>query len=60
MKKAKFEIYKDRVGEWRWRLKAKNGENIAPSSQGHPSKRLAIKGVESVIESAKNADIVYV
>jgi uncharacterized protein YegP (UPF0339 family) len=26
---AKFEVYKDGKGEWRWRLEASNGQTIA-------------------------------
>jgi uncharacterized protein YegP (UPF0339 family) len=33
----KFELYKDKKGEFRWRLKAKNGEIIAVSSEGYVS-----------------------
>jgi uncharacterized protein YegP (UPF0339 family) len=25
----KYELYKDKIGEWRWRLKAANGEILA-------------------------------
>lgn len=35
MAEPKFEIYRDTVGKWRWRLKAPNGEIIASSSQGY-------------------------
>ena len=34
----KFEIYKDRAGEWRWRLKSANGRNIADSGEGYSTK----------------------
>lgn len=35
----KFEIYKDVKGEWRWRLKARNGKIIAVSGEGYKRKR---------------------
>lgn len=54
---AKFEIYKDKVGEFRFRLKAPNGEIIAVS-EGYTTKQNTMKGVESVKEHAKNADII--
>ncbi|WP_077474658.1 MULTISPECIES: YegP family protein [Rodentibacter] len=31
----KFEIYVDSCGEWRWRLKARNGQTIAISGEGY-------------------------
>lgn len=33
----KPEVYKDRAGRWRWRLKSKNGRVIADSGQGYAS-----------------------
>lgn len=44
---GKFEIYKDAGGDFRWRLKAGNGENVL-ASQGYSSKDAAVKGAESV------------
>ncbi|MES2459913.1 MAG: DUF1508 domain-containing protein, partial [Armatimonadota bacterium] len=35
---AKFQIYKDGKGEFRWRMKAGNGEVIADSNEGYKSK----------------------
>lgn len=48
----KFEVYKDKKGEYRFRLKARNGEIIAVS-EGYASKDGCMKGIESV---RKNAD----
>ena len=50
---GKFEIYKDNAGEFRFRLKARNGENIL-SSQGYSAKDSCINGVESVKRNATN------
>jgi len=44
---GKFEIYKDKAGEFRFRLKAGNGETVL-SSEGYKSKSGASNGVESV------------
>lgn len=44
---AKFELYKDKAGKHRWRLKAANGEIIL-ASQGYASKAGAKIGIESV------------
>jgi uncharacterized protein YegP (UPF0339 family) len=35
---AKFEIYKDTKGEFRWRLKSANGQTIATGGEGYASK----------------------
>lgn len=32
------EIYKDAAGEFRWRLKARNGEPVADSGEGYVSR----------------------
>lgn len=49
---GKFELYEDKSGGFRFRLKAGNGEVIA-TSQGYKSKSSALNGIESV---RKNAD----
>ena len=50
---GKFEIYKDARGEFRFRLKAENGETIL-SSEGYKDRSSAKGGVASV---KKNADL---
>ena len=35
---SKFQIYQDRKGEYRWRLRARNGEIIADSNEGYSRK----------------------
>ena len=44
---GKFECYKDKAGEFRFRLKASNGNNIL-SSEGYKSKSGCANGIESV------------
>lgn len=53
----KFEIYEDKAGEFRFRLKAKNGEIIA-TSEGYKAKDGALNGIESVKKNAPDAEIV--
>lgn len=48
---GKFEIYKDKKGEFRFRLKAGNGENIL-SSEGYKVKSGATNGIASVQKNA--------
>ena len=53
---GKFEIFKDSQGEFRWRLRAANGEVIA-SGEGYTSKAGCLNGIESVRENAPIAEI---
>jgi uncharacterized protein len=55
---AKFELYKDAKGEYRWRLIASNGQNIATAGEGYKSKESAKEGIESVKKNAAEALIV--
>ncbi len=48
---AKFEIYKDKGSEFRFRLKAGNGENIL-ASEGYKSKDSCENGISSVQKNA--------
>lgn len=53
----KFEVYNDKKGEFRFRLKARNGEIIAVS-EGYTAKAGCMNGIESVRKNAPDADIV--
>ena len=53
----KFEIYKDKAGEFRFRLKARNGEIIA-ASEGYVKKDSCKNGIESVRKNAPDAPVV--
>ena len=52
----KWEIYIDKGGQFRWRLLATNG-NCILHSQGYTQKSTCKKGIESVIRTAKSAQI---
>lgn len=52
----KFEVYKDKKGEFRFRLKAKNGQIIA-TSEGYSKVDSCLKGVASVKKNAPAAKI---
>ncbi|MGS0561386.1 YegP family protein [Microbacterium aurugineum] len=56
---GKFELYTDKSGEYRFRLKAGNGEVIA-ISEGYSSKSAALNGIESVRRNAPDAEVVEV
>ncbi len=53
MMAGKFECYKDKAGEFRFRLKAGNGENIL-SSEGYKSKSSCTNGIASVQKNCSN------
>ncbi|MYN14275.1 DUF1508 domain-containing protein [Pusillimonas sp. TS35] len=50
---GKFEIYKDKGGEYRFRLKASNGQTIL-ASEGYKAKASCTSGIESVKTNAGN------
>jgi uncharacterized protein YegP (UPF0339 family) len=56
MPEAQFEITKDATGEYRFRLRAPNGEIIA-ISEGYKSKDGCKNGIASVKENAPKAII---
>lgn len=53
----RFEIFKDKAGEYRFRLVAPNGE-IMFASEGYTAKRSCIDTVLSIQENAAEAVIV--
>ena len=56
-KHPKFEVYTDKAGEFRFRLKATNGQVIAVS-EGYKAMASCVNGVESVKKNAVDAAIV--
>lgn len=53
---AKFTFFVDRAGYYRWRLIARNGEQVA-ASEAYVSYAGAVRSVKRVKELASNADI---
>ncbi len=53
----KFEMYEDKAGEYRFRLKARNGEIIGVS-EGYKAKASCENGIESVRKNAPEAEVV--
>ena len=53
-KHPKFEVYADKAGEFRFRLKATNGQVIAVS-EGYKAKASCLNGIESVKKNAADA-----
>lgn len=56
-KHPKFEVYEDKAGEFRFRLKATNGQIIAVS-EGYKAKASCMNGIESVKKNAPEAEVV--
>ena len=56
-KHPKFEVYTDKAGEYRFRLKATNGQIIAVS-EGYKAIAGCMNGIESVKKNAAEAEVV--
>jgi hypothetical protein len=56
---AKFEVYVDAKKQFRFRLKAANGEIIAVG-EGYTTKKSCLNGIESVKKNAPIAEIVEI
>jgi uncharacterized protein YegP (UPF0339 family) len=52
-----IELYKSPNGEYRWRLKATNGQVIATGGEGYSSKAAAQNGIASVKRAAADASV---
>jgi uncharacterized protein YegP (UPF0339 family) len=53
---ARYEVFEDEAGEFRWRLRAANGEIIA-QSEGYTRKEDAERGLTAAKESSAEADL---
>jgi uncharacterized protein YegP (UPF0339 family) len=54
---AKFEIFQDRKKQYRFHLKASNGEIIA-ASEVYETKAACVKGIKSIQKNAPTAQII--
>jgi uncharacterized protein YegP (UPF0339 family) len=54
---AKFEVYKDSAGEFRFRLKASNGQVIA-TGESYKTKAGVLNGIDSIKRNAADAAII--
>ena len=54
---GKFEVYQDKRGEYRFRLKAGNGQVIA-IGEGYTTKKACLNGIASIRKNAPNATVV--
>ncbi len=58
--KLKYEVYGDDKKEYRWRLKAGNGQIVAAASEGYKKKGDADKAVDSIRATVAKAEVVSV
>lgn len=56
VKNPKFEVYQDKAGEYRFRLKATNGQVIA-TGEGYKAKASCLNGIESIKKNAPDAKV---
>ena len=59
LKHPKFEMYLDKAGEYRFRLKAKNGEIIA-TGESYKAKSSCLNGIESIKRNAPESPVVKI
>ena len=59
VKCPKFEVYTDKAGDTRFRLKARNGEIIC-SGEPYKSMKSCLNGIESIRKNAVDSEIVEV
>ncbi len=57
LKSPKFEVYADKAGEFRFRLKAANGQVIV-TGEGYKQLKSCIHGIESIKKNAPEVEIV--
>lgn len=51
-----YTIYKDRVGQWRWRYVSSNGRTIADSAEGYYNKQDAMNGI-NIMKASYNSPV---
>ena len=52
----KFEVYKDKSGEFRFRFRAPNAE-VMFQGQAYKQKQSAVNAIESIKKNAANAEV---
>lgn len=50
MRRPRFEIYRDKIGDHRWRLRAVNGRIVAESGEGYRKRHAARDAVARLFE----------
>lgn len=55
--RLRFEVYRDRIREYRWRLRAGNGEPIADSAEGYKDRRDCRRAISLIQMEARDARV---
>ncbi len=53
----RFEVYRDEKGEFRWRLRARNGRILSDSGEGYKRRGKAIRAIEKIILGIRKAQV---
>jgi uncharacterized protein YegP (UPF0339 family) len=59
MVNIKFEVYKDKIGEWRWRCVHLNGNTLADCAEGYKNKSDCVTELSNIKMLAPMATIFY-
>jgi uncharacterized protein YegP (UPF0339 family) len=55
----RFEVYKDKAGEWRWRLRSDNRKIVAVSSESYKRKDDTLRGIDLVQRTTLRTEVHY-
>jgi hypothetical protein len=55
-----FQIYMDRAGQWRWRLRAANHKIVADSAEGYRARGSAIDAINLIADTLGEGRIAVV
>jgi uncharacterized protein YegP (UPF0339 family) len=53
-----FQIYKDHAGQWRWRLRARNGKIVADSGESYKERESLDHAIELITTEIGNSNYV--
>ncbi|HCG63919.1 MAG TPA: hypothetical protein DHV69_01365 [Sphaerochaeta sp.] len=53
----KYEVYLDNASQFRYRLLASNGQNIAMAEEGYATKQGCLNGIDAISRAAVDAEI---
>jgi uncharacterized protein YegP (UPF0339 family) len=48
-------VYRDAAGEWRWRLKARNGRVLGDSGEGYTRRASAVRAAKGAVRAMREA-----
>ena len=46
--KYRINVYKDRSGNWRWRILAPNGKKVGASTESYKKRKMAVENLQTV------------